>query len=333
MADIKSEYTLEIINKPSQALIDALDIYLRNTSPTVRTPTNEIEYWANTYNKIFQNEKDELMIFAFYKNNIVIGYAQMVYFYRTRLLVVDHIAIEEGFRCGFGAFFELIEQLKRYVSQRKLEVNSVVTEIAYHSDTEEPRQDSRVMIRLLKIVGFSVAKARYTQPLLGMYNYETQTRAVLMFLRQDPAKTIKIETYMDVVHTIYYKHYMRWYAPFPETDQKKYRTHLDRLYSEIESSTTGKIVVLNGTAGFADEGLAPATHRKGKMITRNRVLAVLLLVATMTTTFYLTYLFNFKGTDIAIISGTSIVIVIFIIALFDDKPIKLLERALKRISR
>ncbi len=334
MSDVKSEYILEIVNKPSSPLlIDALDVYLRNTNSTVRTPTNEILYWAGLYNDNFRAEKNELMMFAFCKNKTVIGYAQMVYFSKERLLVIDHVAIDEHFRHGLGTFFEFIDQMKQYISTKKLEIDNVVTEIGYHSDDEEPHQESRTLIRLLKFVGFSVAKARYSQPLLGMNNHESQIRAVLMFLRQDPAKTIKHETYMEVVFTIYYKHYMRWYAPFPETNIQKYQAHLDHLYHEIETSMTGKPVVLNGMVGFAEEGIRLSNLHTTKRGRKGPFIVVLLLMTTMSMMFVLAHYLNFSGNDAAMLVGTSIILVIVILTFFTDRPVMILERLLQKLGK
>lgn len=219
MLVVNSAYRLKRIGSYHE-LAAALDIYLQNTNATVRTPINEIVYWSERYNKTYC---DDLMIFAFYINNVMCGYAQLVYFYDEMLLFIDHIAIDKNFRKA-NSFAILMDQLNEYCVD--LQIKNIATEIA--------SANCNPMKRLLEIIGFVGSEFSYYQPQLGS-NSESQHNAELLIKQiRDDSVPLDFGKYLALVKTIYYKHYLRWYMPLQDVPMA-YKAKLDVLYENIVS--------------------------------------------------------------------------------------------------
>jgi len=327
MTEIRTEYTLSRINGPSKLLDEALRVYVKYTAPSIRTASNEIVYWAERYNKTF---KDELMIFAFHRNKKVIGFVQLVYFREEKLIVIDYAAIAEDYR-GQNTFFELVDQVRRYIERLELEINFVVTEVGYFDVGEEPTHDSRKLIRLLKFTGFSIAKARYYQPLLDNKHHESYMRAALMFLRSESTKHIKKETYINILSTIYYKHYIRWNEPFPGIDCSEYTAHINILYKKILKSIKNDMIELNGTDGFVGGALVGKKDDE-ESIVHKRMLLLLITVIIVFLMLVFTGKFMNIGVEAIVYYVIGALLLVFTIAaVYSNRAYRILDKIIKLI--
>ena len=239
----RTTYSLERITSSSDLLTRSLAVYAKNVVPSIRTSTNEIAYWAGRYNTTFS---DELLLFAFRVDGVVAGFAELLLFREDRILVVDYLALDEAYRRN-SAFFEFAHQIQRYLDANSLAYDHAIAEVASFSESDEPLQDARSMIRLLKFLGFGVLKSRYYQPALGLANQESLMRATLLIKRHDPQTKIKRDTFLRLVTIIYYKHYLRWYQNLPGVDGTEYKAHIDRLFARVRDDTPKRFVEINGT--------------------------------------------------------------------------------------
>jgi hypothetical protein len=170
-----------------------------------------------------------------------------------RLIVLDYIAIDQPYR-GNNVFYEFVDHLKRHLEEVHPEYRYGVTEVIYGSGQQIPSQANRLTIRLLKLQGFKVIRAPYFQPRLTLDDAESETQGDLLIYSTSHLDMIRTETYLSIIHTIYYKHYFRWRSIFPDP-KSDYKKHLDVLYARIKAVVSksqmiyvnGHQVVLNAT--------------------------------------------------------------------------------------
>jgi hypothetical protein len=242
---IKTNFELKVFTSPKDKdFIEALRIYKNNTAPNIRTNTNEITYWLEHYNKSFKNKK--LYILGFYLDDKVIGYAEMIYIKKTKILVIDYLTIDKVYRRN-GSFYPFVNHIQRLIENESIQIDYVLTEICSLKENNEPEDESKYLIRLLKMEGFNIIKAPYKQPYLGIDNYESLLNAQLMVWSTLKPNTLQKATYMSFIYSIFYEHYLSWYESFlGQKEFNEYKKQLDLLYNEIEKGIKKNIVEVNG---------------------------------------------------------------------------------------
>jgi hypothetical protein len=223
-----------------------LSIYTKYFDSKSMTDTNEIIQWLDRDYKEFG---DRFYCFGLIHDNEMIGYAQMAYFNSEKIIFVDYIAIDERHRRS-DAFYVFVYKIKEFVDVQKLVFNYVLAEIVINSQTKEPNNDSKTLIRLLKMCGFGVIRTTYFQPRLGVNNKESDTNAILMVrsnVEENNIDFIKKETFLQFINTIYYHHYKRWYSIYVET-QEEYESILKNGLAIIKNDLKKKkdLIPVNG---------------------------------------------------------------------------------------
>lgn len=302
MSSSQSSYRLKrFLNSRDPDFTSALLVYVRNTPANIRTDTNEIVYWLDNFSAKF---KDNFYVFGFYRNHQLVGYAQAAYFWEERVIVLDYIAIDQAYR-GNNVFYEFVDHLRRYLEDMHPEYRYGVTEVIYGSGQQVPSQANRLTIRLLKLQGFKVIRAPYYQPRLMLDDAESETQGDLLIYSTSHLDWIRTETYLSIVHTIYYKHYLRWKSVIPDP-KNDYKKHLDNLYSKIKSAAGKKqMIPVNG-----HKVVLSATRRK-PVVTLHRIVnfsmqALLVIVLLTAALLGLKTVFNLSNTSFAFIYILSI---------------------------
>jgi len=227
-----SSYELKrFVNAGDPDFAAALAIYVRNTPPSSRTDTNEIAYWLERFDKTFNTP---FYVFGFYRNGTLIGYAEAAYFLTRRLLMLDYLVLDVGQR-GHNVFFEFVDQLRRYLEGRHPEYQFAVAEITYGAGRTSPSAEALAKARLMRLQGFRVIPARYVQPRLYADDADSEALGNLLIHSAEPTDTIRRETYLQIVRTIYFEYYLKWMTLRPGA-RTRYRTYLDELLREIETS-------------------------------------------------------------------------------------------------
>lgn len=227
----------------------ALGIYAQSTGPACKTDTRQITYWASRYNKDYE---DKILIYGLYKNDEVIGFLLAFYFVEESLLVVDHIAVESSKR-SYATFMLFSELVKSDLYSYGYDIKYVLVEVVDDSFGHPMPYSAYSFIRLLKIVGFKVAKINYMIPSSEKDEPERTTKGVLMVYCQTGAKEVPRDRFLILVNAILYKLYYRWYEPFLGGNKNKYKIHLDKLYSLYRDSIKlGRNIILNGYNGIDD---------------------------------------------------------------------------------
>jgi hypothetical protein len=223
---------------------EALMLYAHHIPPQLRTDTNEIARWLESYSLEFE---DKFMVYGFYANRNLVGYAQLAHFKAECLLVVDYLVIDQRYR-KHNIFFEFTEHLRTAMRAENLLIDYTVAEVGYVAEDGEPNDYGKLLLRLLGMLGFGVVQAPYLQPQLGYENFESEIPATLLIFSGDffRVTTLKRDTYLKIVRTIYFKHYERWYSIYQDR-HKEYHEQLTRLYNEIEKRIGSNTeIIVNG---------------------------------------------------------------------------------------
>jgi hypothetical protein len=233
---------IESSNHPD--FIEAINLYLANTKPELRTDSKEIAFWLDVCNARFE---DPFYILGFYLNSKLIGFAELAYFVEEKFAIVDYIAIDEDFR-ERGAFHVFLGEIKQFIKSRHPEYHFIVGEVACYSG-KEPSDEDRTLIRLLKTVHFGVVKCIYRSP--RMTPFESSMGSVMMVYSQVKVKEIKKDAFLLIVKAIYYKYYLRWIGEFDSENEKiQYTREVTQLMVDIESKLKNKVMVeINGYPG------------------------------------------------------------------------------------
>lgn len=278
----RSSYSLrQFTSSSDKDFVAALALYVRYTAPSVRTSTNEISFWIDNAD-VYQQQDDRFLVVGFYCGNTLIGFAEMAYLASSHALVIDYLIIESSYR-KHNTFFEFIEHIKAFVGGLHLDMRYAIAEIGKFGSVAPP-DNSREMVRLLKIAGFKVAKALYYQPQLGDKNADSRMEAILMVYVHGDGEGAEIQsriaraTYLEIVKSVYFDHYLRWYKPHID-DIENYRKELEESLRKIEASIKMDSVELNGHHRLMEVGSAEtATREKNLTLTAGLGLGIVVLV-------------------------------------------------------
>lgn len=231
-------------NSSSPDFEKALKLYSDNIEPEYRTDTNEIIFWTDHFQERFG---DSFFILGFYLNGLLIGFSELAYFKEEKLVEIDYLIIDRRYRKN-NAFYQFVDQISGFLSEENLVYDYIICEVGCYFDDKEPTEDSKTLIRLLKMAHFGVIKCSYYVPRLGRNNFESQMRAILMMHSNNEVKQIKKETYLMMIRTLYYKYYQKWYNEFfDESERKEYKILLDGLFEIIKKELSNKETIeING---------------------------------------------------------------------------------------
>jgi hypothetical protein len=221
----------------------ALAIFVRNSPPAFRTKTNEIRV------KMAPGHEAErsLYIAALYRGDLVIGFAMYSYLPRSRLLIIDHMVIERDQR-GTAAFFVFSQLLHDVIQKSELEIDYTVLEVEKNVQLGSDETGGTKLVRLLSQVGFGEVHATYFMPNMEPKDYKARFEGVLMLRGSEKIHKIRREDLLEIYRSIYYDHYLAWFAEFFDTQQLfDYQAHLDTLYQNAtDTLSTEAIVQVNG---------------------------------------------------------------------------------------
>ncbi len=102
----------------------ALKLYSENIDPALRTDTKEIMHWLDKYNRKFE---DSFYIVGLYLNDLLIGFSEIAYFLKEKLVIVDYLVIDKAFRKN-NTFYQFIIEIEDFIRDENLEFNYIVAE-------------------------------------------------------------------------------------------------------------------------------------------------------------------------------------------------------------
>jgi len=303
MPDVSCSYRLKHFRSSRDPdFAAALLVYVRNTAACVRTDTNEITYWLDHFEEATGNP---FYVFGVYRDRQLIGFAEAAYLVQERLIALDYVVVDEGHRRN-NVFYEFVDQLKRYLERAHPEYRLGIAEVGYGPGQKHPSQENCLVIRLLKLQGFGVIQSVYYQPRLRVDDAESEMQGCLLAYSRPRIDSLRTETYLRIVHALYYSYYLPWKRLNPGA-VTKYKEHLDRLYSWVEQSTgQRREIPVNG-----HKGLLAAPTRKPIMTVHRAVSfslqALFVVILVMAAMLGLKSFFGLSGTAVAWIYGVAVV--------------------------
>lgn len=294
---MKTTYEVKWYNSSkSKDLESALKLYSENIEPAYRTDTNEIIYWIDNFDK---KSSDRFFVLGLYLNEVIIGYTQFAYFLTEKFIEVDYLVIHKDYRKN-NAFYEFLDKIAYFLTEQGIIYDYILCEVGCYFEDLAPTENSRTLIRLLKMSHFGVIKCAYHVPRLGKTNYESQMRAILMIYSPTELKQIRKETYLLFIQTIFYKYYQRWYSVFfSEKENEEYKLNLDQLYDVIQRDVNHrKSIDINGYQNLLP--LNPADFNLVKTKRSVRIITFLLIFIVSVILFAILAVFvkNRYGLDI-----------------------------------
>ena len=243
-ADLSATYKLRELKSSADAdFAEAITLYARHMAPDLKTNTNEITYWVDNYNK---THDDHFHLFAFYVNNRLAGFCELVFLVKHGLVVIDYMVIDEKFRGGLNVFFEFAQQVQQFIRDRYPDYLHAVVEIAPSEDETGSERSGVSLLRLLKMSGFGVVDAPYIQPQLGLRKPQTELPGALMMFPKPLKGELSREAYLTIVEAIYIEHYLRWYSMHGDDYRRRYEADIRKLLAQISSKAVAGSFHVNG---------------------------------------------------------------------------------------
>lgn len=330
---MKTFYELKWFNNSKNPeLLKALKLYVENIEPAFRTDTKEIIYWIDNYSVIFD---DRFFILGFYKDGFLIGFSELAYFTEERILVVDYLVIDEQFRKN-NTFYEFLNKIEEFIFNQNLTPNYIVAEVGCYFEGEEPPENSRNLIRLLKMSRFGVIKAKYYVPRLGINNFESEMIAVLMLYNTGDIKYLKKETFLMIVSTIYFKYYKRWYDVFMNDSQKKnYLVMLNLLVDKVHNNLKkNDKIEINGYSNLWNAKQVDTKlirYSKSIRLFTLLLITIICFVGIGSLTLYIQKKFGIDINSQSSVFTLSLIIVLFISSLLFEKKSNFFSNLLENI--
>lgn len=210
----------------------ALQIYNNSIPVDVKTSTNEIIYFVD--NPRIQSNRT-MFFWGLYIDSTVVGFVEAAYLKETKSVIIDYIVLKEEYHLNsiFYPFFGLI---LNYMSSEIIDYDFIITEVGTECITPDTELEYVFSRRMLALEDFKIINNKYIQPRLGIKNIESVKEFQLMVKSTRPINSMKKETYLSIVHDIYYNHYLQWYSKFEKDTISDYREHIEKLYDCIEKS-------------------------------------------------------------------------------------------------
>lgn len=310
-----------------------LRLYIANIGPGLRTNSNEITYWLDRTYKEFG---DEFILCGLYLNKTIIGFAELAYFGRQKIVAFDYLVLHKDYRTQ-SEYYQFARLLQDWINESGLEFDYVVADVSYESTSSLPSKECAVLVRLFKQIGFLVVDCEYWSPSLGVDNPQSDMRAFLLVLSREPRATIRRETVLSIASTIYFNHNQRWYDATigDEAERKSYQLSLQTRYQELCDRLAGRQdIVLDG-----EELLAPpfGPSRAPRRTAHANVLPSLVIVWALgifcALFAALQYFLPISAGMVLLLFGASLVTFLCAWALFDAKAVRVLRPLLSFFTK
>ncbi|MFB9267641.1 hypothetical protein ACFFWD_31635 [Bradyrhizobium erythrophlei] len=206
----------------------ALAIFIQNTSPLLRTKTNQIR--QKIANPI--TPEGTFYFAALCRSKSVIGFAMFGYYPNSKLMVVDHMVIDRDHR-GDAAFFIFAQLLHDTILGLDLEIDFTAVELEDGNEYGSEQTGGNELVRLLGQVGFGKVHVEYFLANIEPVNYEAKYPGVLMLRGSQKLYRIRREDLLQISRGMLFEHYLPWYRDFFGEQTGVYQRYLEQLHQEF----------------------------------------------------------------------------------------------------
>jgi len=226
----------------SRKLEDFLSLYVKYVSPSHRTKTNELI-------DFLENPPDSRKIYYFgltYQDQPC-GFATLMYYPDGMVAIVDHLVVAPNLR-GVGAFFSFVELISAFLDKAKLPFDHIVAEVMLEEQQLSPRVTPRMLVRLMRMVGFRVARFKYLAPDPSILYDKKGCQAALLLASIPEREALHAYELTALLRLIYEQHYIGWYKRTMEP--VAFATYQDAALNALEDITQAvkkhNMIKLNG---------------------------------------------------------------------------------------
>lgn len=329
MATIQQVFILKSFrSSKDRDFAKALQIYDGHTHPQVKTDSREIVYWLENNSS---RPEGEFYVCGLFVAAELVGYAQFIYLSASRLIHFDYFIIDPARRTA-GAFHTFADQMRIFFEREKFEWDFVTAEVAELDATNGSSLYAEKLVRLFRQVGFAEVLVTYEQPLLGIEHPDTALSARFLLLPRVAMTTISSARYLELVASIYQKHYGVWYSIYPETSAE-YNCMLSDLLTKARARLKDvKDLKLRGPEKeFIDQDAAESPPLRGALFYLAKI--GLSIVATAGFHYLLCHKTNYSVVWIAGISLTTLLLLIVVISLTDKKRLEAFKMLMSLIGK
>jgi hypothetical protein len=306
---------------------DAMRVYTRNIAGVAKTNTDEISYWLDNSHRMLPRIK--FMIFGFLNNDNVIGFAELGYFCSERVIMLDYLVIDKKFM-SLSNYYSFLIMILDYLDICGIDYDYIVTEILERYNHKEVESDT---ILLLENASFKVINSLYIQPGLAQNNVESNKEALLMIYQRNGNQTsIRKDTYLNIVHTIYFTYYYEWDKTFIKDEESRIKIYqkLEDDYKKIKESLN--IEVKHGDSITLNEYMNKIISN-GSVVTPNSTRTIrnaigytfIIAMGIMLILFFLKE-WNIERATIIAVSLVVLSIILCFIYIADPRVVKILEK-------
>lgn len=245
MRRLTSAFALEAFdrrNAKSDRLPAFLSLYVQNFGPEHRTNTNELMEFL-----IAPPADRSITYFGLTYNGTPCGFATFMHYPEGPFAIVDHLVLAQNTR-GYGAFFSFCELIATFLEERRVVFDHIIAEIMLGDKQTASTIKPLLLVRLMRIVGFRVAKVRYWAPDPSIVSDADGCKAALLLASQPERSDLPVEEFLHLVKVIYHSHYGGWYQRTMNAQEfSVYRQAAEEAFLRINQSVSlEKRIVLNG---------------------------------------------------------------------------------------
>ncbi len=245
MRRLTSAFAVEVFdrrNARSERLAEFFAIYVQFFGPEHRTATNELlDFLADP------PADRQITYFGLTYNDEPCGFATFMYYPDGPIGIIDHLVIAPNLR-GVGGFFSFCDLIASHLEKKKVLFDHIVVEVMLNEQHMASSIKPMLLVRLMRLVGFRVAKTAYWAPDPAIVSDAAGCKAALLFVSQPERQELPTTEFIRLVELIYEVHYGRWYErTMSAADHRRYLTASRDLRRRIEAAVAGQQrVVLNG---------------------------------------------------------------------------------------
>ncbi len=233
--------------------IKALMLYNDTIPVDTKTSSNEIIYFAD---RCSLQPKRTMYFFGLYWDNNLVGFVETGYLSTTKTIIIDYIVLKEEYRLN-SVFYPLFSLIQRYFSENMIDYDYIATEVSTKCPEQSVDAESFFSKKMLQMEDFRIAEVLYRQPRLGLDNLESNFDFQLMIKSKQSIPIMKKETYLSIVHDIYFEHYYAWYAVADKARSNEYKQHVEAEYAQVRQ----KVEQISGDIILSNQGVSCAYYR------------------------------------------------------------------------
>jgi hypothetical protein len=245
MRRFTSAFAVEVFdrrNARSDRLADFLAIYVQHFGPEHRTATNELLEFLSA-----PPTDRSIIYFGLTYAEQPCGFATFMYYPDGPIGIVDHLVVAPNLR-GYGAFFSFCDLIAAYLESKRMPFDHIVAEVMLNERHVAATIKPALLVRLMRLVGFRVAKTRYWAPDPLIVTDPEACRSALLFASQPERDELPTREFLRLVELIYRVHYAAWYQrTMPSAEFAAYETASSALLAKIRAGVADeRRIVLNG---------------------------------------------------------------------------------------